>query len=392
MASNNKYEYLNETSIDELLLCPLCKSPFVDPMSSPCQHTVCCQCIKKWLKKSSTCPICRKSLVENDLKPVTERILLQMLHRLKVKCTECGQTDLERGNFNDHIEKACTNSTVECPSAVIKCPWRGQRDQLNDHLATCAFEPIRPMFSELINENRQLKEQVQQLQMNNQRLQDTAAREMNTTGFLDDNRPPKDIIDTSEPRSKIKLHQKELYDMDMEYVVQEAIIRKQCKILDLSANHIRSEGASALANVLGTNPILEELYLDHNCVSDMGAQLLAQAISANNTHLRVLYLGSNSITYEGAQHLAEMLKTNRTLNRLYLFENNIGDRGIQLLAQVLTHHNRTVTDVDLNGNMLESDLTADFLVEMLKSNQSLKTLRVCKCNLSETSKIRLRDT
>ncbi|CAF3345790.1 unnamed protein product [Rotaria socialis] len=178
----------------------------------------------------------------------------------------------------------------------------------------------------------------------------------------------------------------------MEYVVQEAIIRKQCKILDLSANHIRSEGASALANVLATNPILEKLYLDHNCVSDMGAQQLAQAISANNTNLRVLLLGSNCITYEGAQHLAEMLKTNRTLNRLYLFDNNIGDRGIQLLAQALTLHNRTVTHIDLNGNTLESDLTVDFLVDMLKSNQSLKELRVCKCNLSEASKIRLRDT
>ncbi|CAF4279856.1 unnamed protein product [Rotaria socialis] len=392
MASNNKYEYLNETSIDELLICHICRSPLVDPISSPCQHTACCQCIKRWLKNTSSCPVCRKSLVENDLKPVTERILLQMLNRLKVKCTECGQTDLERGNFNDHIEKACTNSTVECPSAAIKCPWRGQRDQLNDHLATCVFEPIRPMFSELINENQQLKEQVQQLQMNNQRQQDTGAREMNTTGFFNGNRTLIGIIDDSDPRSEINLYNKELYDIDMEYVVQEAIIRKQCKILDLSANHIRSEGASALANVLATNPILEKLYLDHNCVSDMGAQQLAQAISANNTNLRVLLLGSNCITYEGAQHLAEMLKTNRTLNRLYLFDNNIGDRGIQLLAQALTLHNRTVTHIDLNGNTLESDLTVDFLVDMLKSNQSLKELRVCKCNLSEASKIRLRDT
>ncbi|CAM4749424.1 unnamed protein product [Rotaria magnacalcarata] len=99
----------------------------------------------------------------------------------------------------------------------------------------------------------------------------------------------------------------------------------------------------------------QELYLDNNRVSDMGTQLLAQAISTSNTNLRVLYLGSHGITYEGAYRLAEMLKTNRTLNRLYFFENNLGDHGIQLLAQALAHCDRSLSHMDLNGSTLESD-------------------------------------
>ncbi|CAF2239312.1 unnamed protein product [Rotaria magnacalcarata] len=99
----------------------------------------------------------------------------------------------------------------------------------------------------------------------------------------------------------------------------------------------------------------QELYLDNNRVSDMGTQLLAQAISTSNTNLRVLYLGSNGITYEGAYRLAEMLKTNRTLNRLYFFENNLGDHGIQLLTEALAHCDRSLSHMDLNGSTLESD-------------------------------------
>ncbi len=177
----------------------------------------------------------------------------------------------------------------------------------------------------------------------------------------------------------------------MEYVVQQGIINKQCKKLFLSSNQISSEGVSTLVNVLRNIPTLEELYLDCNRVSDLGVQLLAQGISHDNTNLKVLYLGSNGITQEGAYHLAEMLKTNQTLRRLNLSENNIGDQGVQLLANALNRHNRTLIHLDLNSNKLESDSTVDSLINMLNYNRSLEQLRVCNCNLSETSKMRLRD-
>lgn len=177
----------------------------------------------------------------------------------------------------------------------------------------------------------------------------------------------------------------------MEYVVQQAIIYNHCSVLDLSANNISSEGASILAHVLKANPPLHELLLDHNHVSDRGTQMLAQAISTDNTNLRVLYLGSNNITNEGAKYLAEMLKTNRTLNRLYLFENTIGDHGVQLLAEALTRHNQSVTHIDFSGNRLENDATINALINMIKCNHSLKQLRVANCGLSQTSKTRLQE-
>ena len=200
----------------------------------------------------------------------------------------------------------------------------------------------------------------------------------------------REMIVPNENCRELDLHKKQLFDRDMEYVVEQ-VINKQCKKLCLSLNKISSEGVSILVNAVRNPSILEELYLDHNHISDLGVQLLAQAISNNNTNLKVLYLGSNSITHVGAYHLAEMLKTNQTLRRLNLSENNMGDQGVQSLADALNFHNRFLLHLDLNSNKLENDLTIDQLVNMLRSNRSLEQLRICNCNLLESNKRRLQD-
>lgn len=175
MASENNYEYMPDCPINDLLVCDICQYPFNDPRSTPCEHTFCDQCIKRWLARTSSCPTCRNSLSVNELK-LTDRIVIRMIDQLKVKCGKCGQTDIERGNFNDHVEKTCMNSTVSCPSAVINCQRKGSRDLLNDHIAVCTFESLRPMISNIIDENRQLKQKVQQLEANNQHERNVRTR------------------------------------------------------------------------------------------------------------------------------------------------------------------------------------------------------------------------
>ncbi|CAF2408769.1 unnamed protein product [Rotaria sp. Silwood2] len=83
-----------------------------------------------------------------------------MLDQLRVKCILCAQTGLQRGNFVDHINKVCPKSVIQCQAADIKCPWKGPRDELQNHITTCVFEPLRPVLSLLIAETRQLIDQV----------------------------------------------------------------------------------------------------------------------------------------------------------------------------------------------------------------------------------------
>jgi hypothetical protein len=200
----------------------------------------------------------------------------------------------------------------------------------------------------------------------------------------------KDLIDKCQPHSIIDLCCEQLTDEDMHIVVREAVTNKQCKNLNLAINKITSVGVSIIAEALNENTTLESLALSFNDVVDMGVHFLAKILSLNSSSLETLYLDSTGITDDGAAHLAEMLKTNSKFLRLVLNHNNIGDRGVKLLANTLVQHNSIFRYIDLRDNKLVSDSSVDSLVEMLQKNRSLRFLYIADCNLSEKGKERLR--
>jgi Ran GTPase-activating protein (RanGAP) involved in mRNA processing and transport len=86
-----------------------------------------------------------------------------------------------------------------------------------------------------------------------------------------------------------------------------------------------------------------------------------------------------------------MLKTNRMLTWLWLSGNEIGNRGVELLANVLANNNNSLEWLFLNSNKAISDTSIDVLIHMLKRNHSLKTIYINNCNLSENAKQKLQD-
>jgi hypothetical protein len=164
MANNINYKYMDETSIDRELICIICNAPFNDPLCTPCDHTFCRKCITRWIDKGKPeCPTCRHESLSVESLIKASRTVRNMLDRLPVKCIFCGKTGLQRGNFSDHTSKVCSKVHVPCPSADIKCPWTGSRDELNNHIATCVFQPFRSILTELMTKNQQLEEQINQL-------------------------------------------------------------------------------------------------------------------------------------------------------------------------------------------------------------------------------------
>jgi hypothetical protein len=161
------FEYMDKASIDKDLNCEYCTNPLVEPVSTPCKHTFCRVCIENKIKKTGgACakPKCKnKSIALEDLTPVTERIVLNMLDRLLVKCTNCGTSNIQRGAFEKHATKICPKATVACTAVDMKCPWTGSSDQLKQHMISCVYEQIRPILAEIIQDNRQLKEKLQQM-------------------------------------------------------------------------------------------------------------------------------------------------------------------------------------------------------------------------------------
>ncbi len=169
--TNNLYSYMDESSIHPLLKCNLCRKPFVDPVSTQTGDRFCRACIVGVLSRRSI--IGSISTKDNhsdqqipipNLTPVTERLVLEMLNNLLVRCTKCGQTDIKRGELEEHVNKFCTQATVLCDAHHLKCSWMGARDELDEHMDECKFEPLRPALEFIFIENAELKKRLDDLE------------------------------------------------------------------------------------------------------------------------------------------------------------------------------------------------------------------------------------
>ncbi|CAF1392977.1 unnamed protein product [Rotaria sordida] len=174
MTINDKYDYINEDSISECLKCKICSNPFIDPVKTKCkpkEHVFCSHCIKEWLQRDLSCPSCRQNVKIRDLTPITERIFVDVLNELPVKCLLCKQKGLERGDFDEHASETCIKRTSLCSSADIQCPWTGPYEELDKHLKTCPYTALRTMLIQIMANNRELTKQVNQQQIYIDRLQ-----------------------------------------------------------------------------------------------------------------------------------------------------------------------------------------------------------------------------
>jgi hypothetical protein len=149
MANTDSYEYMNENSIAQDLMCPLCKNPLNEPVCpDQCGHTFCQKCITNAFNQLSQCPTCRRRLTLSDFRPITTRPFLNQLNQLLVKCKACSESNIERSNFSDH-SKVCSKQLVSCLAENLKCEWKGCRDQIDGHMKQCPLIKVQPTIAEL---------------------------------------------------------------------------------------------------------------------------------------------------------------------------------------------------------------------------------------------------
>jgi hypothetical protein len=187
-------------------------------------------------------------------------------------------------------------------------------------------------------------------------------------------------------RSDAYLFSKSFTDHDIETVVQQVIITKQCRVLGLRENKLTSQGAIVIGQSLKNNLTLEELYVTKVRLGSEGIRTLAMSLSnRNNLVLKKLCLNHVGITDDDVQHIAKMLETNQSLTHLWLPKNNITDRGIQSLAKVLIKTNKTLQVLALEWNKFRNDLTVNILVEMIEKNKTLTKFVIAGNDLSRAN-------
>jgi hypothetical protein len=194
-----------------------------------------------------------------------------------------------------------------------------------------------------------------------------------------------------ELRAFVLLSKEHLTDRDMTIIVPQLIIRKQCTALWLQQNEITANGAAIIADGLCDNTTLETLELSGNHLSDKGIYHLAQVLMLNTSILQKLYCGSNGIKDEGAQYIAQLLKKNRTLTRLDLSFNEIGDRGVRRIATALAHYNTTLVQLNLSWNKSIGESSVESFTEMIEHHHAFEIIDIANCSLSTADKMKLRD-
>lgn len=159
MTSGHRYVYMDRRTINPLLLCCICKEPFIDPVTTEDRRCGCRLCFTDQ---------------DGTLTNITDFIVTEMLNSLLVQCTQCGQSNIRRDALEKHEQTACKRAVTPCKASDIKCSWNGPRDQLKEHLSTCIFEPLRPALAGIMMENKQLRDKIEQLERRIDEMQNTS--------------------------------------------------------------------------------------------------------------------------------------------------------------------------------------------------------------------------
>lgn len=102
--------------------------------------------------------------------------------------------------------------------------------------------------------------------------------------------------------------------------------------------------------------------------------------------MKTLNLSHNNIGDPGVSHLTAVLKVKRTLTVLHLNDNQISDKGVQLLAKALCEPKTNLVKLYLHNNQSISDLSVNYLVDMLRQNRSLNTIWLTDCSFTNAGK------
>ncbi|CAF2589720.1 unnamed protein product [Rotaria sp. Silwood2] len=164
MTTELTFEYIDEDSIDRLLKCRICSKPFIDPVITRDGGRFCRICIIQKASPNDSKRLIRQSSFIEDLVPIKEKILLDMLDDLQVKCTKCQQINNRRVHLEEHIPNKCLKRIVLCDASDLKCPWTGPYEERYNHMKQCIFQLLRPILTEVFQYRRAYDEQQHEIE------------------------------------------------------------------------------------------------------------------------------------------------------------------------------------------------------------------------------------
>lgn len=108
-----------EGNVDENLICPICRCPFVSPIITACEHVFCTKCIIQAHALNPVCPVDRSPLKLVQETRRAPRIIHNQVDNLTVKCPNSSRgcnLIVTRSLVENHVERYCDKALVPCPN------------------------------------------------------------------------------------------------------------------------------------------------------------------------------------------------------------------------------------------------------------------------------------
>ncbi|XP_050019531.1 NACHT, LRR and PYD domains-containing protein 3 isoform X1 [Alexandromys fortis] len=143
-----------------------------------------------------------------------------------------------------------------------------------------------------------------------------------------------------------------------------------------------------LALVLSSHCSLTRLYIGENALGDSGVQVLCEKIKHPQCNLQKLGLVNSGLTSVCCSALTSVLKASQSLTHLYLRNNALGDAGLKLLCEGLLHPDCKLQMLELDNCSLTSHCCWN-LSKMLTRNRSLRKLDLGNNDLGDLAVVML---
>ena len=151
------------------------------------------------------------------------------------------------------------------------------------------------------------------------------------------------------------------------------------KNIDLSFNH--NINISLMNHILSLKN-LSKLNLQMNNINDKDIKTIINLIKDNNTPIKNLILKNNKITQEGSESISDLIKFSKTLKLLDLSFNELKSEGVKKICNsiIVTEPNSNLEQLFLNGNKC-NDYCSDDIFNLLINKKS-KKLKLLSLNLN----------
>lgn len=147
------------------------------------------------------------------------------------------------------------------------------------------------------------------------------------------------------------------------------------KILNLSKNLIKLDGAKILAGALKDNTSIEFLDLSSNELKVFGTYQIARALHHNKT-LKGLNLFKNTLDVDGARAIRDLLEENSTIEFIDLGHNRIRSKGLEAIKEgILANPTCALHSLGVRMNFINDDGFDSFFNEVIFEDYSKKKVR-----------------